>query len=198
MWNKNMDLSRLLAAAFILIAVSLLLYCLWLFVPIFSGLPWLPTANARVRRALELAQVRPGEVVYDLGSGDGRVLLAAARFFGARAVGIEISPLHCLAARILALTNGVSERIEIRLGDFYSADLRDADVVFAFMTSRQAPRLMSSLPARLRSGARVVTVSFDFDGWMPARVDRENLVFLYEMPPAPGSLGQFLAQENAS
>ncbi len=188
--------SYLLTTLVVLASASLLFYGLWLLIPIISGLPWLPTNHERVRAALDLARVQPGDLVYDLGSGDGRVLLAAARFFGARAVGIEISPLHCLAARFLALINGVSDSIEIRLGDFYKADLRDADVVFAFMTSRQARRLRDTLPARLPPGARVVTVSFDFDGWLPTRIDRENLVFLYEMPPTPGSLGDFLAQEQ--
>jgi hypothetical protein len=96
-----------------------------------------------------------------------------------------------------ALANGVNRQVTIRMGDFYSADLHDADVVFAFMTSRQAQRLRLTLPARLRDGARVVTVSFDFDGWLPTRVDRENLIFLYEMPPTAGTLAEFLERDLA-
>jgi len=179
-----------------LAAACLIIYGLWFIIPVLSGLPWLPTTPGRVRRALELARVQPGELVYDLGSGDGRVLITAARDFGARAVGIEISPLHCLVSRFLALANGLNQRVSVRLGDFYSADLRDADVVFAFMTSRQALRLQPTLPARLKPGARLVTISFDFDGWLPTSIDRENLIFLYEMPPTSGTLATFLEQDR--
>jgi SAM-dependent methyltransferase len=197
MYNKDMFFNLLLAILAFLIFAFLLIYSLWLIIPILSGLPWVPTSQHRIRKALELARVQPGEVVYDLGSGDGRVLLTAVRDFGARAIGIEISPLHCLAARWLARFNNLSDQVSIRQGDFYTANLEEADVVFAFMTSAQAVRLRPTLPARLRKGARVVTASFDFDGWLPAKIDQENLVFLYEMPPAPGSLGLYLEQKES-
>jgi SAM-dependent methyltransferase len=186
----------LLAGIAALLAVF---YGLWLLVPILSGLPWRPTETKRIRRALELARVQPGEHVYDLGSGDGRVLLMAAREFGAYATGayatgIEISPLHCLVARWMAQSQHLSERISIRQGDFFKADLSDADVVFAYMTSREARRLRPHLEKQLHPGARVVTISFDFDGWQPDAYDNEGLIFLYQMPPTPGSVTTFLAK----
>lgn len=171
-----------------------LLYAVWLLAPILYGLPWVPTGHARARKALELAQLRPGEVLYDLGAGDGRVLLLAAREFGARAIGVELSPFHCLLAAWLARRSRLETQVTIRREDFFKTDLRDADVVFAFMTSRQAARLRTHLERQLRPGARVVTVSFDLDGWQPAAIDQENLLFLYIMPPTPGGVASYLAQ----
>jgi SAM-dependent methyltransferase len=175
-------------------SVVALLGALWIVVPSLTGLPWVPTRRARVRRALELAGVRPGETVYDLGAGDGRTLIVAAREFGARAVGIEIEPLHCAVAWATAWFAGVVKRVSIRCGSFYRADLSDADVVFVYVTPQHAARLGALLAPQLRAGARVVSVAADLPGWQPAAVDREHLIFLYRMPPEPGSLESFLAQ----
>ncbi len=181
--------------SYFLLASFTIVFALWIIVPFVSGLPWFPTRSDRIRKALKMAQVQPGEVVYDLGAGDGRVLLVAAAEFGARAVGVEISPIHCLLAWLKARFNPAGRRVAVRLGNFYTADLSDADVVFANMTLSQAPRLRPHLEQSLRPGARVVTVLFDFDGWQPLDFDKEDLIFLYHMPPAPGSLSTYLTQK---
>jgi SAM-dependent methyltransferase len=180
---------------YLLIAAFVIVYALWLVVPFIAGLPWFPTRTARIRKALRLAQVQPGETVYDLGSGDGRVLIMAAREFGARAIGIEISPVHCLVAWLAARFNGVADRVSIRLGNFYTTRLPDADVVFAYMTSKEAPRIRPHLERQLRPGARLVTISFDFDCWQPDDFDNQELIFLYKMPPTLGNLSTFLEQK---
>ena len=180
---------------YLLIAAFVIVYGLWIFVPFLFGLPWYPTRAPRIRKALQLAEVRPGEIVYDLGAGDGRVLIMAAREFGARAIGIEISPIHCLVAWLAARVNGVADRVSIRLGNFYTARLAEADVVFAYMTSKEAPRIRLHLERQMRPGARLVTISFDFDCWQPDDFDNQDLIFLYKMPPTPGSLTTFLEQK---
>jgi hypothetical protein len=83
---------------------------------------------------------------------------------------------------------GVSRQVSLRWGNFYRADLTDADVVYAYVTSSQAKRLRACLETRLKPGTRVVTVSSDLDGWQPAAIDRADLVFLYLMPPWQGQL----------
>lgn len=173
--------------------MALILIGLWLIVPILSGLPWRPTALDRIRSALTMARLAAGEVVYDLGSGDGRVLVLAAREYQARAVGVEISPMHCLTSRLYARAQHVEDLITVKQADFYKVDLSKADVVFAYMTSAQVKRLRPHLEGQLQSGARVVTISFDMDGWEPQAVDRDQLIFLYEMPPKTGSLETYLA-----
>jgi SAM-dependent methyltransferase len=169
---------------------------LWILVPAWYGLAWVPTRAARIRKALQLAGLSPGETLYDLGSGDGRVLIIAAREFGARAVGLEVGPLQAAVSLLRAALSGTGGRVRVRLADFYRAELGQADVVFIYATSRQALRLQASLAGRLRAGARLVSVSADFPGWLPSAYDHEDLIFLYRMPPAPGSLETFLAARS--
>ena len=89
--------------ATLIILIVAFLCGLWLMIPYFYGLPWVPTHYKRIRKALDLAQLRPGEVLYDLGAGDGRVLIVAAREYKARAIGIEIEERYCeIAAKRLA------------------------------------------------------------------------------------------------
>lgn len=160
--------------------VFLLASALWLVIPALYGVPWVPTREARIRRALQLAGIRPGEIFYDLGAGDGRVLLIAAEEFGAQAIGIEIGPVQCALGWLRILLSGTRHRARIRCGNFYRADLSDADVVFVYLTSSQTSRLAQKLEHELRPGARVVSIAADFPGWHPSRVDRESVIFLYE------------------
>ena len=131
-----------------------------------------------------MANLRPDEIFYDLGSGHGRVLVMAAKEFKARAVGIEIGPVQCVIAWLNALYNGVGSKVRVEAGNFYKADVSQADVVFAYLTSKQAPRLQAQLERQLKRGARVVTISFNFPDWKPTTMDREQLIFLYHMPQA--------------
>ncbi len=167
----------------IILGFLLLIAGLWLLVPALYGLPWVPTREKRVRRALELAELRPGETLYDLGAGDARVLVIAAREFGAHAVGIEVGPVQCLLGWLRILFSGSRGVARLRLGNFYRADLSGADVVFVYITSSQASRLRPLLERDLRPGARVVSIAADFPDWEPVTVDREALIFLYHMPP---------------
>ena len=153
---------------------------LWVIVPAFYGLPPISTRRKRIHRALELANLQPGEIFYDLGSGHGRVLVMAAKEFGAKAVGIEAGPVQCLISRLNALWNGVNSKVRIEAGNFYRADLRKANVVYAYLTSGYAARLQEKLESELQNGTRVVTVSFDLPGWQPVFFDREHLIFVYK------------------
>lgn len=168
----------------IFLGVALLvLGALYVIVPALYGVPSVSTRTERIRKALRLAGLQPGETLFDLGCGNGRVLVIAAREFGARAMGIEIGPAQCLVSWVNARLNGVGSRVRVRRADFYRADLRAADVVFVYLTSAQTARLQARLEEQLRPGARVVTVSADFRGWKPSAFDNADLLFLYRMPP---------------
>jgi len=165
-------------------------------VPYFYGLPPTGTRYERIRKALKLARLQPGETLYDLGSGDGRVLILAARDFGAQAVGIDAGPVQCLQAWIRTSLRGVASKVHVRWGNFLKADLSEADVVFAYLTSDYVPRLEPQLLAQLRKGARLVTISFDFPQWEPTDFDERELIFLYVMPPTSGNLGTYLEKRR--
>ncbi len=158
----------------------MLIAALYILVPPFFGPPSVPTRHARIRKALQLAKLQPNETLYDLGAGDGRVLVIAAKEFGAQAVGIEIGPVQCAIIWWNAFWNRISSKVKVEAGNFFQADLSKADVVFAYLTSDQADRLQKKFEVELKSGARVITISFNLPGWEPVYFDRENLIFLYE------------------
>jgi SAM-dependent methyltransferase len=176
--------------------IIVLLGLLWIFVPVLSGLPWIPTHRERIYKALQRSGLHPGEKFYDLGAGDGRVLIIAAREFGARATGIELSPAHCILAWLRALMNGVIGQVSIRWGNFYKINLKEADVVFAYLTPPHATRLKPYIEGQLRPGSRLITISADIEGWEPTIFDSDDLIFIYQMPPTSGSLGSFLAKQE--
>ncbi|HET9590925.1 MAG TPA: class I SAM-dependent methyltransferase [Anaerolineales bacterium] len=172
-----------------------ILILLWILIPALYGLPPVPTKPERIRKALQLANLQPGEVLYDLGAGDGRVLLIAAREFGAYAVGIEVGPIQCALIWLRVIANGLSDRIQVRWANFYKADLHEADVVFVFATSKEVAKLAPHLETQLKKGARVVSISADFPDWEPSAFDDRNLIFIYEMPPVRGDMTSFLLKK---
>lgn len=146
---------------------------------------WQPTDAETVRRMLVLAHVQPGETVIDLGCGDGRIVIAAARFFGARGIGIEIDPARVLWARVRTLLMGVSQRVEIWLRDMYRADLRDADVIVLFLSSKANYKLQDKLLHQLQRGARVVSYYHPMRGWKAEKIGKSSTghpIYLYWLP----------------
>lgn len=183
----------LLISLWLALAASfLLLVLLWLVVPALTGLPWVPSRLERAERALKMADLQPDELLLDLGSGDGRVLLLAARVFGARGHGIEVSPLLVWWTRWQARRRALQGRVTAQRGDFYRADWSAADVVYIYATARQMQRLQKTLPTRLRRGARVVCVSAEMPDWKPQAADTHALIFVYQMPPQPGGMHAYL------
>ena len=178
-----------------IISVLVLVYGLWLIVPFFYRLPWVPTDKARARKALQMANLKPGETFYDLGAGDGRILLLAAEEFGAKAIGVEASPLQYLVASARGFFSGSRQNIQVRRENFYKADFSDADVLFAYMTPDHAIRFQDKFVDQLKDGARVVMIAFDFPHWMPSDVDQGALIFMYEMPPQEGGLTAYLTEQ---
>ncbi len=143
------------------------------------GAPWAPTPWAVVRKMLRMAGTQPGEVVFDLGSGDGRVLVVAARRFRARAIGIEIDPLRYLWTQLFISVLGVRAQVRVIRGDLFAQDLCQADVVTVYLRQDTNRRLITKLRGELRPGARVVSYSFTFDGWTPIAVDERSQIFVY-------------------
>lgn len=135
------------------------------------GAPWLPTPHRAVEAALDVAHVGPGDMVVDLGAGDGRVLLAAARR-GARAVGYELSPVFWALAwlRTRGLRVG---RATVKFQDGFRADLSAATVAFAFLRPATMPRLAATLHRQRRTKSlRVLTYAFPLPGREPTSVLR--------------------------
>jgi precorrin-6B methylase 2 len=126
------------------------------------GGPWIPSSRAMVRNMLDLAQVQPGDLVYDLGCGDGRVIITAARHYGAQAVGIELDPLRWLWCRIWVRMLGLRDRVDVKRGDLFQQDLSEADVVICYLLPEATDKLQDKLLAELKPGTRVVSNTFLF------------------------------------
>lgn len=145
-----------------------------------------PSPPRVVRAMLDLAGVTAADVVYDLGSGDGRVPIAAASDHGARGVGIEIDPRLVERARANADRAGVADRVTFREGDLFKADIRHATVVTLFLSPTVNLELRPKLLAELKPGTRVVSHYHDMGDWKPARkitVDYRP-VYLWVVPEA--------------
>ncbi len=174
---------------------SLLLFVivlLWILIPALYGLPPVPTKPGRIRKALRLANLQENEILYDLGAGDGRVLLIAAGEFGAKSVGLEIGPIQCALIWLRAAASGFGGRIRIRWENYYKADLKDADVVFVYATSKEVMKLAPHLEQQMKNGSRLISISADFSEWEPSTVDDHDLIFIYEMPPTKGSVTSYM------
>ncbi len=182
--------------SFIFLVLLFFVTLLWILIPALYGLPPVPTKPGRILKALTLANLQPNEVLYDLGAGDGRVLLIAARDFGAKAVGIEIGPIQCALIWLRVVASGFGNQIRVKWANFYKTDLRDADVVFVYATSKEIMKLALHLETQMKKGARLISIAADFPEWEPQEFDNRDLIFVYEMPPTKGNLGTYLAQRS--
>lgn len=130
---------------------------------------FVPTAPAVVTAMLELAGVGPDDVVYDLGCGDGRIVIAAAREFGARGVGVDLDPQRVREARAHADRAGVGDRVTFRVEDVFETDIRNATVVTLFLSPELNARLRPKLVGELRPGTRIVSHRYGIADWAPER-----------------------------
>jgi SAM-dependent methyltransferase len=134
-----------------------------------QDVPDVRTPLTVVNEMLRLADVTASDVVYDLGSGDGRILIAAARDRGARGVGLEIDPVLVAQSTERARRLGLADRLSFRQQDLFEADLTPATVVTLYLSPDLNRRLRPKLLSELRPGARIVSHSFDMGDWAPAR-----------------------------
>ena len=130
-------------------------------------IPFVPTPIEVVDKMLELAQVKKGDVLYDLGSGDGRIVIRAAKKYGVRAVGIEMDQVLLQKARQDAKAAGVSHLVEFRSEDALQTDLSRATVVTLYMLPWFNEKIKPNLKKYLKPGARIVAHDFGIEGWPP-------------------------------
>ena len=126
---------------------------------------YVPTPYEVVDEMLKLANVKKGDVLYDLGSGDGRIVITAAQKHGARGVGVDIDPERIREARENARKAGVADRVEFRQGDLFKADISQATVVTLYLLPSLNLKLMPKLMKELKPGTRIVSHQFWIPGW---------------------------------
>jgi protein-L-isoaspartate O-methyltransferase len=156
----------------------------WLWQTPKSSVPYVPSTPTIVDAMLKLADVSKRDVVYDLGSGDGRIVIAAAKQYGAHGVGIDIDPQLVTQARANAKAAGVENLVTFRVDDLFTTDVHDATVVTLYLLPSVNKRLAPRLRQQLRPGARIVSNSFDMgDEWpFDRRVPIESTaIFLWKI-----------------
>lgn len=152
---------------------------------LYTGVPYAGTPKNVLDKIFDAVDLKSGQIVYDLGCGDGRVLFAAEKR-GARCIGFELSPAAYLRARVLKIFH--RSRAKIKLKNFFSAKLKDADVVFCFLVGKVMKRVERRLDSQLKPGAKVICYGFDLPGWNavktilpdPKKDRTQSPVFIYE------------------
>jgi len=133
--------------------------------------PYVASPLPVVRQMLLLADLRPSDTVYDLGSGDGRAVIMAAKDFGAKAVGVELR--EDLVKRALTTISelGLENKVKIVQSDLFNVDLNGADVIFLYLTTSANEKIRPKLETELKKGARIVSHDYEILGWKPAKID---------------------------
>ena len=165
----------------IFLVCGLLILAGMVILPIFFGAPWHPLLPGTILRILRFADVRPGETVCDLGCGEGRVLITAAKEFSARAIGVEIDPLKIVLARLLSNINGVEEKVNIVRGNLFDFDPGSADVLYLYLTHQAMDKLFPDILKKLKPSVRIVSYRFCLRGMTPDKVNKDKTLFLYQL-----------------
>src|SRR5271157_6020344 len=176
----------------LLVAMGILIICKFLFAfslvsvfPITQGAMFHPSAHVRVRTFLDHVPMKAGDLLVDIGCGDGRVLQEAKRRYGVRALGFEVNLLAYILARLR--TTGM-EGVEVRLRNFWKVNVGDADVVFCYLFPDVMGRLARKLEKELRPGTLVISCNFPFPGWRhrellyPESSLHGDPIYLYQIP----------------
>lgn len=167
-----LDLFLVLAIIFLLIVLSML----W--PPDSPWAPWWRTSDAKIRESMKLAKVTKKDIVYDLGCGDGRTLIIAAKEFGAKGVGIEIDYLRFFISSMLLRSNRLSNKIKIKRKNFFDVDISDATVVFVYLVPKALNRLLPKFKKELKKGTRIVSYRYEINLALK-KYDKENEIRLY-------------------
>jgi 23S rRNA G2445 N2-methylase RlmL len=155
--------------------------------------PFVPTPENVVETMLELANVTKDDILYDLGSGDGRIVITAAKKYRIRGVGYDLDPERVKEARDNARAAGVADRVRFEVQNVFDADFREATVVTMYLLPTVNMKLRPRILSELRPGTRVVSHDFDMGDWTPEKVvtvkgagGREHTVYLWVVPPRKG------------
>ena len=155
--------------------------------------PYVPTNDRVVAEMLKMADVKKNDVLYDLGSGDGRIPITAAKRFGTRGVGIDIDPERVAEAKQNAITAGVADRVRFMEGDIFDADIKEATVVTLYLLPEINLRLRPKLLADLKPGTRIVSHNYDMGDWAPLKTvtlevsGTTHTVYYWVVPKRAGS-----------
>lgn len=170
-----------MAILFLILQLLLAGFFLFLCLAFVTGGPFVPSSKKAVDAMVALARITPGQTVFDVGSGDGRVLFAAAKQ-GAYAKGVEINPYLVRFTRIKAFLSPYRGKITVLWGNLWTTDLSTADIVFVYLIPWRMEDLAQKLKKELKPGATIITNSFIFPKWKIIRRDTTHHVYAFRIP----------------
>ena len=154
--------------------------------------PFVPSPIPVIKHMLQLAGLKPGEVLFDLGAGDGRSVIMAAKSFGARAVGVELREDLTKKALSIITEKGLADKVTMVNGDMFTVNLTPADVVFLYLTTSANEKIRPKMEDELKPGVRVVSHDYEVTGWKPEKVENfcenpqlgypSHTLYLYKKP----------------
>jgi precorrin-6B methylase 2 len=163
---------------FLLVVAGILAYLVW---PMFFGAMYQPSTETVVQKMLKLAGLTSDDTLYDLGSGDGRILFLAAQKYGAKAIGIEIDPIRYYRTKRKIERRGLEKQIRLIQGNFFDQDLAEATVITIYQSQRTNQKIKAKFLKELRPETRIVSNRWTFEGWTPTQVDDTIPLYLYQM-----------------
>ncbi|MFW9808169.1 MAG: SAM-dependent methyltransferase [Candidatus Thorarchaeota archaeon] len=161
------------------IEICIIIFVTWIAWSGVVGAPWLPTPKKRVRAMLEIANVKSDDTLYDLGSGDGRIIVMAGKDFGATSIGIEIDPLRLAWSRLAIRRHRLKDKVQVIRGNFFNVNISNATVVSLYQGYVINMKIRDKLAKELKPGTRVVSYRFVLDGWIPVKTSQDESIFLY-------------------
>ena len=165
----NLIITYVLAAIFL---VFLLIFSISVIFSVLSFAPWVPTRNRDLKRIFKLADLKPGQIFYELGAGDGRLAVYAAKIYNVRAIGLEISLPFYLICKLRQLLN-FNSNLKFKFKNLFKENLASADVVYFFgMPESINKRLVEKLKQELRPGTKIISYCFSLSGWTPRIIDK--------------------------
>ncbi|WP_424355804.1 SAM-dependent methyltransferase [Methanobacterium sp. MBAC-LM] len=165
---------------YILIVIALIgLFLIWIFWSSIIGAGFQPTSKKLVKQMLDMAEVGTEDIVYDLGSGDGRIVINAVKKYNARAVGLEADPSRVFLSRLVITLSGIGNRAKIVWGNFFNQNISEATVVTLFLSDTANQKLKSKFLEELKPGTRIVSYVWKFKGWKPVKADETEEIYLY-------------------
>ena len=167
--------------AIIVVEVVVIAFLIWIAWSLVVGAPWVPTSKSKVRAMLEYANVGEKDTLYDLGSGDGRILIMAAKDFGAKAIGIEADPIRSMWSKLMIRRHNLKDQVQVLRGNFFNFDIGDASVVTLYLGVGANNKLREKLAKELKPGTRIVSHHFVLKEWTPAETDEKADLYLYSI-----------------
>lgn len=166
----------------IILALVLILFVIlsWVWPPDSPWAPWWRTNKKTARAICKLAEISEKDIVYDLGCGDGTLIITASREYGAKGIGIEIDPMRFLIAKIRVLLNGLNKKINVKRKNFFDEDLSSATVIVVYLVPKALGLLLPKFKKELKKGTRIVSYRYEIN--LPiVKKDQKNKLFLYEI-----------------